>query len=381
MPNSRAALFLGALAALAGSACDFKLPKPPPDIFYKFNVLKTGAGPSYLLSTDLNLDGKIDLVSVNTQGHSITLFYGEGDGTFRKPVHLKVQPEPSAAAAGDLNNDGIPDLAINSRGGDSLTLLFGGKTGSFNRLRKRQTGRVPLAVILGDFNNDNRLDAVVTLTFNKMEVYLGLGDGRFKKGATYPTGSRSFSGVSVDFDGDGNKDIALAVSSSNASSIRIFSGNGDGTFRQTGKIAEGMAPLALIKKDMNGDGREDLIAASGKGDNLHMFYSNRDGTFQPAVTFSAGGGPMALVADDFDGDEWPDVAVANSRGSNFSVAFRRVGGGGFRFPTRDYVVAGGAPLAIAGGDFNGDGKADIAVASSLANTVEIYLRRRAPAGR
>ena len=49
-----------------------------------------------------------------------------------------------------------------------------------------------------------------------------------------------------------------------------------------------------------------------------------------------------------------DVAVANSRSSSFSMVVR-LAGGGFWFPTRDYVVAGGTPLAITSGDYNSDG--------------------------
>ena len=107
---------------------------------------------------------------------------------------------------------------------------------------------MPLLPILDDFNEDGHLDIAVTLTFNKMQIFLGRGDGTFKNGATYQTGSRSFSGVSTDFNGDGHTDIVLAAHSSNASSIRIYAGLGDGTFLMINKIAQGLNALAIIKK-------------------------------------------------------------------------------------------------------------------------------------
>ena len=219
------------------------------------------------------------------------------------------------------------------------------------------------------------LDVAVTLTFDKMELYMGNGKGFFKKGETYLTGSRSFSGVASDFNGDGYADIALAASSSTSSSIRIFWGNGDGTFMKPTRLANDLVPLALIKKDMNNDGRIDLVCTSGKGDNMYLFISNGDGSFEKEITFAGGGGPIALVAQHFNDDDRMDVAVANSRSSNFSLIIRNPNGL-FKFPTRDYVVAGGTPLAITSGDYNDDGMMDIAVSSNAHNTVEIYLRRR-----
>ncbi len=88
-------------------------------------------------------------------------------------------------------------------------------------------------------------------------------------------------------------DIALAVHSSNASSIRIYFGQGNGTFPTSAKIAQGLGCLALAQADMNGDGFTDLVAASGSGDNMYFLPSNGDGTFKKEIAFAGGGGPRA----------------------------------------------------------------------------------------
>lgn len=357
------------------SACEFKLPSPPPDLFYKYNVIPVGQGPSSLLSIDLNRDGDIDIVTANAKNSTLSILYGKGNGTFAHPVTLAVAAEPTALAAADFNGDGFVDLIVNGRGADVFSILLGKPNGTFRRPIHHRTGRVPLAVIVDDFNNDGHPDVAVTLTFAKMEIYLGRGSGFFNKGKTYFSGSRSFSGVAADFNGDGNADIALAVSSTQSSAIRIFLGNGNGTFAKPLRVAVGRVPLSVIQKDMNDDGLVDLVCATGQGDNMILLISNGDGTFQKEIDFSGGGGPIALVAEHFNDDRWVDVAVANSRSSSFSLVIRRPNGF-FIYPTRDYVVAGGTPLAIVSDDYNHDGMKDIAVASNAANTVEIYLQRR-----
>ena len=354
-------------------ACD--LPQPPPDLFYKFDVMPVGQGPSHLLTTDLNLDGNPDLVSTNSINSTLSILYGKGTGSFHPALNINVAAEPTMSAVGDIDRDGYPDLAVNARGAKMFVVLLGNGDGTFRRPIPIKTGKVPLNIILGDYNHDDKLDAAVTLTFDKMELYMGTGDGYFKKGATYLTGSRSFSGTTQDFNGDGHLDIALAASSSNASSIRLFMGNGDGTFQKPKRLADKLVPLALIASDMNDDGKTDLVFASGQGDNLYMLFSNGDGSFKDPIAFSGGGGPFALTTGHFNPDKLKDVAVANSRSSSFSLVIRNANGN-FRYPTRDYVIEGGTILAITSGDYNHSGMSDIAVASNAKHTIEIYLQRR-----
>ncbi len=355
--------------------CGLELPSPPPDIFYKYNELKVGRGPAYLISVDLNLDNLPDLVSANAKNNTLSVLLSNGDGTFKKTLTFPVASEPTTISTSDINSDSIPDLLINSRGAGQFIILLGYGNGSFRRLPAVKTGKVPLAIIPGDFNGDDKVDVAVTLTFDKMEIFLGSGNGTFSKGETHLTGSRPFSGVSGDFNKDGNIDIALATSSSASSAIRLYIGKGNGTFYKPKSIAKGLVPLALVKKDMNNDGLDDLIFSSGQGDNMYMLLSKGDGTFKEKITFSGGGGPIALTVGHFNSDNQIDIAVANSRSSNFSLVIRLTNES-FHYPTRDYIVDGGTPLGITSGDYNNDSMTDIAVASNAKNTIEIYLQRK-----
>ena len=102
--------------ALVLSACD--LPQPPPDLFYKFDVMPVGQGPSHLLTADLNLDGEPDLVSTNAKNSTLTLLFGKGDGSFHAGLTVNTAIEPTMSTVGDINRDGIPDLVVNSRGSE-----------------------------------------------------------------------------------------------------------------------------------------------------------------------------------------------------------------------------------------------------------------------
>ena len=86
-----------------------------------------------------------------------------------------------------------------------------------------------------------------------------------------------------DFNSDGHLDIALASNSSGAGSIRLFIGNGDGTFQKPQRLAEQLAPLALVASDMNSDDKVDLVFASGQGDNMYILNSNADGSFKNPI--------------------------------------------------------------------------------------------------
>ena len=173
-PSARYLSGFAVATFLFAGGCDFKLPSPPADNFYKFNTLPTGHGPADLISADLNRDGETDLVSANAKNSTITIHYGDGDGTFRPPENIRVPAEPTSIATGDVNHDNIPDIIVNGRGANSFSILIGKKSGGFKHSIAQKTGRVPLTVLPSDFNGDGKLDVAVTLTFDKMEIYLGI---------------------------------------------------------------------------------------------------------------------------------------------------------------------------------------------------------------
>ncbi|MBV9009153.1 MAG: VCBS repeat-containing protein, partial [Verrucomicrobia bacterium] len=101
---------------------------------------------------------------------------------------------------------------------------------------------------------------------------------------------------------------------------------------------------------------------------MDVFLGNGDGTVRPSLSYTAGILPQSVVVGDFNGDGKTDLAVANSNSNNVSILLG-YGDGTFQIPM-NYAV-GNKPRSIAIGDFNGDGKADLAVANSTDGTVSV----------
>ena len=178
-------------------------------------------------------------------------------------------------------------------------------------------------------------------------------------------------------DQDGNTDLAVASPSTNTVSILL--GNGDGSVPGAG-ASPCRSRRSLVAADMNGDGKPDLVV-SGWADTLRppaILLGNGDGTFQPPVNYEPDGN--LIVVADLNGDGVPDLAVGSNQmrqatNDNVTILLGK-GGGVFVPPLKSYPVLSDA-VFVAVGDFNGDGRADLAVADEGSNAVSILLNNGA----
>src|SRR5205807_548270 len=93
-------------------------------------------------------------------------------------------------------------------------------------------------------------------------------------------------------------------------------------------------------------------------------------SFAPASNFGVGAGPFSVALGDFNGDGKPDLATANNGSANVSVL---LGDGSGTFGASTGFPAGDHPDGIAAGDFNGDGKLDLATANAASGDVSVLL--------
>jgi hypothetical protein len=190
-------------------------------------------GCSSLAVADLNGDGKLDVVATNYENPGLTVWLGNGDGTFQAATIIPLPgSSTNSVAIGDLNGDGIPDLAVAqgavgySQGG--VAILLGNGDGTFQSPREI-SGLLPALVVrIADFNRDGKPDLVVGESVSG-EVFFGNGDGTFQSNGGVGTfDAASYSVAVADVNRDGWPDILLSNDSTGA--VELVLNHGDGTF-------------------------------------------------------------------------------------------------------------------------------------------------------
>jgi hypothetical protein len=332
---------------------------------------------------DFNKDGKSDLAVVSNwggQGYTASVLLGNGDGSFQPHVDYGTAMGPSSLAVDDFNSDGRPDLAVahsvNKHGGGTVSVLLGKGDGTFLARVEYEAGWQPYGAAPGDFNRDGKTDLAVAnegnSVFRTVSVLLGRGDGTFQPHVDYETGTQPFSVAVEDFNRDGNQDLAVASSESDAVSILL--GNGDGTFQHHVDYATSTFPFSVAVGDLNRDGAVDLVVANAScciGPNtVSVLLGNGDGTFQVHKDYGTGGDPRSVAVADFNRDGKLDLATANDTTGTVSILLGRGDG---TFPTHVDYVTGRLVISIVAGDFNSDSEADLAAVNTGDNTTSVLL--------
>ncbi|MCI0456649.1 MAG: FG-GAP-like repeat-containing protein [Gemmataceae bacterium] len=285
---------------------------------------------------------------------------------FLPAVSYAVGPRPFDVAVGDFNGDDKPDLVVANQMGQNVGVLLGNGDGTFQPARNFAAGSGADSVAVADFNGDHQPDlAVANLLDDTVSVLLGQGDGTFRPPRNFAAGERPSSVAVGDFNRDGVLDLAV---SDFATNLSVLLGNGDGTFQAARNFRPGGgSPAGVTVGDFNGDGRPDLATANSfdfgnLGLGVSVLLGIGDGTFGPHQDFAVGSGPTDIQVGDFNRDGRPDLAVANSGGGSTTVSVLLGNGDGTFQAPRDFVTGPG-PTAVAVSDFDGDGQPDLVVTS------------------
>jgi hypothetical protein len=201
-------------------------------------------------------------------------------------------------------------------------------------------------------------------------------------------GDSSFTLAVCDFTGNGKLGLATANIGGH---VIILLGNGHGTFTQAPGspflmpappfVQATVLPISVVTGDSNNSRKLGLAIADEENENVDVFFGDGDGTFTPSIAFleTEVEFPTPLTVGDFAGNGNLDLAVVNFTRAGFA-AFLGFGHGAVNYvknqsPISVNTDSAGTANKVAGGDFNGDGRLDLAYAgSNLARTVgDIFI--------
>ena len=272
-----------------------------------------GGGDPYALAVG-NFNGYLGLAVANLNFGTVGILLGDGSGTnftlstLSTPIRTD---EPHAVAVGNFGN-GYQDLAVADYMNSTLSIFLGDGKGDFTLTSSPSTGTGPVSIGIGDFKGNGILDlAVPCSSMDYVDIFLGDGTGNFTLASSFSTGTVPMSVAVGDFNGDGILD--LAVANRNDNTVSILLGDGKGNFTLVSSPSTGSAPLSVAVGDFNLDGQLDLVTTNYNSGNVSVLLGNGDGSFQPAVNYAVatGSAPMSVAVGDFNGDGKPDLAVAN----------------------------------------------------------------------
>jgi hypothetical protein len=329
---------------------------------------------------DFNGDNKADIALAD--GTSVSVLLGKSGGTLQTAIVTKTglaSPTFLALAVGDVNRDSHLDIVANDTYGGTQVLIGAG-TGHFNLKPvftfNQPAENMPTGIVVADFTGDGRLDVATGYgadyplwQIGQACILPGYGDGTFNMNAGTCARTPYTFGDMLAGNLNGKQDLIIP-----SGPMMVQFNNGSGVMTPI-NYAVGGGPMVV--GDFNGDSRQDIAAGAVGG--VQVVVNSAPGVLRAPIAMYdlAGGGyneSMAMNSSDFNGDGYADLAVIDffDEHSYYQPSGDVLLGGaknlvfhGGHFGAAPYVqgsFSNSGPPAI--GDFNHDGKLDIAVATT-----------------
>jgi hypothetical protein len=312
----------------------------------------SGIGPH----GDFNGDGREDILASvlnpSTGNYNEVLYLSTADGTYDAPRTMPAY----VGAIGDFNHDGKLDFANTES--TSISIYLGNGDGTFQAAKTFTGANSSVqSIYAADLNHDNKTDLIELLwgsngnLFSTLQLWISNGDGTFTKGQTISTSIGPVANLQAayalmgDFDGDGKPDIALIYGFSNQdsnsvsqpSTVQIWYGDGAGHFGSTPSYLADPnknSDFVPVVADLNNDGRSDIVfTASGSTSPVIAAYFGNSNRTVSYKQISSGECAGFFTAADFNGDGLNDLAytAAPCNSGSAQSLFVRLGTGSGNF--------------------------------------------------
>jgi hypothetical protein len=233
-------------------------------------TISGGSRPSTNEGFDYNLDGLMDFTCGNSQNNQVTVFTGDGTGSFSAIQNYTADNGIRGLVILDANGDGFPDIVTANRDGSNCSIIMNNGNGTF----------------------------VPPLNFE------GNGDGET-------------AAATSDVNGDGIMDLFIGAYYSNE--VILWLGDGNGGFTFSDKVTVGNNPWMVVSGDVNNDGIPDVVCANSGSSSFSVVLCDSIGNLSSPVNYAVGQFPISVDLGDIDGDLDLDIVTSNFTGANFSL--------------------------------------------------------------
>ncbi len=363
-------VFMGAVKANVSTATDTTL------------IIIVPAGATYM---------PVSVTTNNLTAYSINPFivtFAGGGGpfistSFMPKSDIKTGMYPHSDILADLDGDGKPDLFV-SKGSSNTAGVFrntssGGNISFATELDLAATGNNHEGTALGDLDGDGKPDIVLTNSngTNSVSVFRNtstVGSISFSAKMDFPVVNGPYSVAVGDLDGDGKPDLVIANNGANQISVyRNTSTPGNISFDARIDFTVGTNPYSIAIADLDGDGKADLaITTQGSSSALSVMKNTSTAgvlSFDQPINYATLAGSFVVSVGDLDGDGKPDLAAASSSSNSVTVIRNTSTPGNLSFGSQQNFATGNYPVCVSISDLDGDGRPDMVTSNRFTNNV------------
>ncbi len=359
----------------------------------------TGSQPRNIVVGDLDGDGKPEIVVSNASGGtgSVSILKNtctSGTASFATHVDLAAYSGTAFTTLADMDGDGKLDIVVVNTGAGSkqVSIFLNLSTpGTLSFATKfdvslNASGFGFNCMAVDDLNGDGKLDIVAKCSGSNFFTVVTNTSSSGLLSFSSPvnctiTSNNNYGQLAItDIDGDGKNDLVM-LGKSGYSGVTIWlntttSGNPI-SFASPVELATDINPYGMVLADFDGDGKIDILTNQPGYYTITAFRNNSTSgnvSFATSTVYAQMQAYM-MFASDVDGDGKPDLIIgcANVSSTGFSVKHNNSASNNFNFSNDVYFTAGNEPYYVAASDLDGDGKPDLIAANNNDNNVSVLM--------